>query len=203
MIRIEKEMARGNAVDEIVTATGPAGDLALRVIGAKLGSKASEIAGGSGGSLIAASAGSKYMREIFDKMPNASVKSILERATKDPAFMADLLERRARLPREKLRLARQIHGYLLAQGYTDAPYTIEEVEEVPATPTTGMSAASLMRQVKGPPTRGLPFMSQAQAAPPAQGPGPAAPAPQEQPQGSSRQMLQSLFPFDTTLQLPQ
>jgi len=203
MLRIEREMARGNAVDEIVTAAGPAGDLALRVIGAKLGSIVSQAAGGSGGSLIAASAGSKYMREIFDKMPNASIKSLLEQATKDPTFMADMLERRGQLPREKLNFGRRMHGYLLAQGYTDAPYTIEDVEEVPPTPTTGMSAASLMRQVKGPPTRGLPFMSQAQAAPPAQGPGPAAPAPPGQPQGSSRQMLQSLFPFDTTLQLPQ
>jgi hypothetical protein len=204
MLRIEREMARGNAVDEIVTAAGPVGDLALRIIGAKVGSTVSQAAGGSGGSLIAASAGSKYMREVFDKMPNASVKSLLEDATKNPTFMADMLESRAQLPRNKLNLARQVHGYLLAQGYTDAPYTIEDVEEIPATPTTGASAASLMRQVKkGPPTTGLPFMSQAQAAPAApapqptaQGPGPAAPA-------SSRQMLQSLFPFDSTLQLPQ
>jgi hypothetical protein len=205
MVRIDEAMRTGNkeALDDIIGQSSALTDLALRVAGS---AGASAIAPGGPGSLIAAAAGSRFMRSIFDKMPRLSLTRVIEDATKDPELLAQLLQRTPTMTGQQLRLARQLGGYLMAAGYNYAAFEEPEPEEVavPTTPTTGAPAAALLRQLPpAPSTRGLPFMSQAQAAPPAQGPGPAAPAPPGQPQGSSRQMLQSLFPFDTTLQMPQ
>jgi hypothetical protein len=52
----------------------------MRIVGANIGTS---VSGGGPGSLIAASAGSKYVREIFDKMPNFMVRSIMERSPKE------------------------------------------------------------------------------------------------------------------------
>ena len=208
MVRIDEAMRTGNkeALDDIIGQSSALTDLALRVAGS---AGASAIAPGGPGSLIAAAAGSRFMRSIFDKMPRLSLTRVIEDATKDPELLAQLLQRTPTMTGQQLRLARQLGGYLMAAGYNYAAFEEPEPEEVavPTTPTTGAPAAALLRQLPpAPPTRGLPFMSSAQAAQPApaapgpqptaQGPGPAAPA-------SSRQMLQSLFPFDTTLQVPQ
>jgi len=205
MVRIDEAMRTGNkeALDDIIGQSSALTDLALRVAGS---AGASAIAPGGPGSLIAAAAGSRFMRSIFDKMPRLSLTRVIEDATKDPELLAQLLQRTPTMTGQQLRLARQLGGYLMAAGYNYAAFEEPEPEEVavPTTPTTGAPAAALLRQLPpAPPTTGLPFMSQAQAAPAApgpqptaQGPGPAAPA-------SSRQMLQSLFPFDFTLQMPQ
>ena len=206
MMRIERELAGGQTIDDVIKNFGLMGQFATRFVGAQAGATLSRMAGGAGTIQIPAY-GASVAQELFEKIPNLSVRKILEDATKDPAFMSQILSKKGIGNTAILTQAKQMHAYLLTQGYTDAEFNEENLPVVPETATTGAPASKLLRQLPpAPPTRGLSFMSSAQAAQPgpaAPGPGPAAPAPQGQPQGSSRQMLQSLFPFDSTLQLPQ
>ena len=203
MIQVKDALARAvpEELDALTINADPITDLALRVAGSELGSFLAP-----SNPLIAQAAGSRFMRNLFEKMPAATARQLLMDAAKDPKLMSLLLKKEY-TPAGKVNLRKSLNGYLYSAGYTALSDTLgpeEELKQVPVTPTTGAPAAQLLRQLPpAPATRGLPFMSQALAAPPAQGPGPAAPAPPGQPQGSSRQMLQSLFPFDTTLQLPQ
>jgi hypothetical protein len=203
MMRVERELAGGQTIDDIIKNLGLMGQFATRFVGAQAGATISRMAGGAGTIQIPAY-GASVAQELFDKIPNLSMRKILEDATKDPAFMAQILSKKGIGNTAILTQARQMHAYLVSQGYTDAEFKEENLPVVPETATTGAPASKLLRQLPpAPPTTGLPFMSQAQAAPAAPAPapqptaqGPAAPA-------SSRQMLQSLFPFDSTLQMPQ
>jgi len=203
MKQIEAAMESGQVLDEVINRLGLAGQFGARFIGAQAGSAISRMAGGAGTIQIPAY-GASVAQELFDKMPSLSVRSVLEDATKDPAFMAMILDKRAVMPKQQIKLGRQMHAYLLSQGYTDADYNPPEISEVPETPTTGAPASKLLRQLPAaPPTTGVPGLSSAPSVRP-QGPGPRAPAAPPMPGApgqppTSRQMLQSLFPFDATL----
>ena len=217
MERVERAMGNRQLLEELLSGADAATELGLRVIGAKTGSA---LAGGQqGSSLIAAAAGSKYMRSIFDATPTMMTRGIIEEATKDPKLMAMLLRRgevqkRGIKPslRERLRV-NELNKYLTSLGFR--PPTIaatinlapdEEVEpiypDVPYDPSTlqQMQERNLRIQQKREmqiltPTRGL-------SAPVTPGAAPAS-APTGQgsvpPQSNSREMLQRLFPMDTTL----
>ena len=194
MKRVEGSLKRGASVDELVAGADPLVDLALRVIGARVGTS---VAPGGPGSLIAASAGSKFVRSIFDKMPQISVTRLIEDATKDPQLMARLLAK-GRLPQQQVDNKRRLQGYLFAAGYNavnpeDEPEPT--AEEALVTPTTGPTASQMLRQLPpAPPTRGVPGLTgQKPAAPPA----PPAAGPAAQGPTQSRAMFQSLFPMDT------
>jgi hypothetical protein len=90
MMRVEKAMGNKNELNKIMDGAGAVEELAMRVAGAVGGGK---LSGGGPGSLVAAQAGSKYVREIFDKMPNFMVRSVIEKALQDPQMMAALLRR--------------------------------------------------------------------------------------------------------------
>jgi hypothetical protein len=187
MIRIEKGLEANVPIENFMTGASAIEDLALRVIGARIGTVAS--AGGPG-SLIAASAGSKYMRQMFDQMPMLEMRRVIEKATQDPAFMADLLKR-GRTQRESLDIAKKLRSYMITSGLTAAG---PEPEEEPMFPTAPQSSAQrLFKQLPpAPTTRGVPGMGQQPPAPGPQSAAPGAGAPSQ-----SRAMLQSLFPFDT------
>jgi len=197
MKRIEAAMAKNQPLDELVAGADAITELALRIIGARVGTA---LAPSGPGTLIAASAGSKTIRQLFDKMPSMSITKIIEDATKDPQLMALLLQK-GRTVDQRVKLGRQLHGYLWASGYhylNYEPPTAEEIE-VPATPTTGPSAAQMLRQTTprtapvAPPTNGVPGFQ----LPMQQGPGPGMGPRSEAGPTQSRQMLASLFPFDT------
>jgi len=167
-------------------------DLVLRVVGAKIGAGAAE----GGSTLIAASAGSKMMREMFDRMPNESVRGLLEQASRDPAFMVRLLEK-GRSEQDKIRFAKQLRGYLINAGLT----AVEEEEQPAPTPPTvaERTAERMLRKLPpAPQTRGLPSLfsrGQQPGRPQAQAP---TPAPQP-PGGNARGMLsryELAFPND-------
>jgi hypothetical protein len=189
--RIEQNLVRGEISDQIMPGSSPITDLALRVIGAKIGT---ELSPGGPGSLIAASAGSKAVRSVFDKMPALSLTRLIEQATRDPELMAMLLKK-APTPKEAFRLQKQLNSFLIAAGFNYAmPDEPLVPEEALRSPVTGPTASQMLRQLPpGPPTRGVPGLTTAQ------GPGPAKPPAGGAPQPQSRAMLQSLFPFDTTL----
>lgn len=197
MKRAEAGLARGETVDNMISGADAVTELALRIIGSRIGTAA---APGGPGSLIAAAAGSKAVRTLFDKYPTMSITKIIEDATQDPQLMAMLLQK-GRTVDERVKLGRQLHNYLWTSGYnysTYEPPTSAETE-VPATPTTGPSAAQMLRQTTprtapvAPPTKGVPGFQ----LPMQQGPGPGMGPRSEAGPTQSRQMLASLFPFDT------
>ena len=196
MLRIEEAMGNKRVMDNVVQGADAVSELAMRVVGAKIGTAA---APSGPGSLIAAAAGSKAVRQIFDKMPTMFTRGIIEQAAQDPQLMA-LLLRRGTTEREKLNIARSLHSYLAMAGLNYATYEEPPPEPEAAAPQ-GQASQALRQLPVAPATRGVPFLKQGQ--PPAGGnrPGGAqAPAPAQppgQPPGSAATMLQQLFPFDT------
>ncbi len=195
MVRIEEAMGNKRVLDNVVEGADAVSELAMRVIGSRIGTAA---APSGPGSLIAASAGSKAVRQLFDKMPTMFTRGIIEQAAQDPQFMA-LLLRRGTTEREKLNIARSLHSYMLMSGLNYATY--EEPQPAPQAGTQapftqqGQAARALRQMPPAPSTRGVPFMQQGGPGQPpkAGGGGPAAPAAP----GGAASMLQQLFPFDS------
>ena len=190
MMRVEKAMGNKNELNKIMDGAGAVEELAMRVIGATGGGK---LSGGGPGSMVAASAGSKFVREIFDKMPNFMVRSTIEKALQDPQMMAALLRRGI----DKKQRSAFAEGFVNLLGKNlatriPAPLSIYE-DEVPRAnliQTGPPGAPPPMRKL--PPTapsKGVPGLFDKK--PGAQGP--AAPGAQS---STSRAMFQSLFPND-------
>ena len=112
MVKIETAVKNNIPLDDVIQGVDAVTELALRVIGARIGTAASP---GGPGSLIAASAGSKAVRQIFDNLPNATVRQILENAVKDPEAMAILLEK-GRTQKQQADTANRLLNYLGSMG---------------------------------------------------------------------------------------
>jgi hypothetical protein len=189
MMRVEKAMGNKNELNKILDGAGAAEELAMRIVGAAGGSK---LSGGGSGSLVAAQAGSKYVREIFDKMPNFMVRSTLEKALQDPQLMAALLRRGV----DQKQQSTFIEGFVNLLGKNlvtriPAPLSIYE-DEVPRTNLIQTGPPRAMPPRKLPPaapTKGVPGLFDKK-------PGAQAPAPGAQ-SSTSRAMFQSLFPNDS------
>lgn len=188
MLNVEKAVGDRRLLEGVIQGADAATELALRVVGSRIGTT---VSGSGPGSLIAASAGSKYMRQIFDKSPMIMVRGIIEQATKDPQMMA-LLLRKGVTEGDKLRLAQQMHSYLGAAGLNYERFTEPAPEPTVQAPEPVRSVTP-RRQPATAPTRGVPGLNIGGGGPPQLGGG--APAGG----GSSREMLQRLFPFDATL----
>lgn len=89
-------------------------DFLTRTIGANIGAKAG---GGSGATLVAASAGSKLMRKWFQKLPANKVQEVLIEAAENPRFMAMLLEK-PKSAQQARELTRQMNAFLYGAGIT-------------------------------------------------------------------------------------
>jgi hypothetical protein len=197
MVRVETAMTNRRTMDDVIPGSDAVSELAQRVIGARIGTAA---APSGPGSLIAASAGSKAVRQLFDKMPTISTRGILERAAQDPEFMA-LLLRKGTTEREKLNIARQLHSYMLTSGLNYATY--EEPQPAPQAGTQapftqqGQAARALRQMPPAPSTRGVPFMQQGGPGQPPKAGGGGGGAPTPPAPGGAASMLQQLFPFDS------
>jgi hypothetical protein len=192
MMRVEKALGNKNELNKILDGAGAVEELAMRIVGANIGTS---VSGGGPGSLIAASAGSKYVREIFDKMPNFMVRSTIEKALQDPQMMAALLRRGVDKKQEANYASdfAQLLGRAIATRIP-APLGIYE-SEVPRTnliqtgPPTGPAAQQLRKLPPTAPSKGVPGLLDKK---------PGAQAPGAGSQSSvSREMFQSLFPNDT------
>jgi hypothetical protein len=191
MMRVEKAMGNKNELNKIMDGAGAVEELAMRIAGATAGGK---LSGGGPGSLVAASAGSKYVREIFDKMPNFMVRSTIEKALQDPQMMAALLRRGI----DKKQQSTFIEGFVNILGKNlatriPAPLSIYE-SEVPRANLIQTGPPTAARQLrKLPPTapsKGVPGLFDKK-------PGAQAPAAPGAQSSTSRAMFQSLFPNDT------
>ena len=192
MMRVEKAMGNKNELNKILDGAGAAEELAMRIVGAAGGGK---LSGGGPGSLVAAQAGSKYVREIFDKMPNFMVRSTLEKALQDPQLMAALLRRGV----DQKQQSTFIEGFVNLLGKNlvtriPAPLSIYE-SEVPRAnliQTGPPDAARQLRKLPPPaaPSKGVPGLFDKK-------PGAQAPAAPGAQSSTSRAMFQSLFPNDS------
>ena len=203
MARIEAAVKNNVPVDNIIQGADAVTDLALRVVGARIGTAATP---GGPGSLIAASAGSKAIRQIFDNLPNATVRQILENAVKDPEAMAILLDK-GRTQKQQLDIANRLLNYLGSMGVSvgktavtpalnylapdePRPAQLRETPQPPFTPE-GAAARQLRQLPKAPSTRGVPGITDIAPRPAGQGGG-GAPT-----NANARAQYQSLFPFDS------
>jgi hypothetical protein len=197
MARIETALKNNIPYEDVIEGADAVTDLGLRVLGSQIGTAASP---GGPGSLIAASAGSKAVRQIFDALPNATVRAILENAVKDPQAMALLLQK-GRTEKQQLDIANKVINYLGSLGVsvgksavTPSLNYLSAQNEKPAqtSPFTAQGeAARQMRQLpKAPNTRGVQGLMDTAPKPPGQTSG----APTN---ANARAQYQSLFPFDS------
>jgi hypothetical protein len=189
MMRVEKAMGNKNELNKIMDGAGAVEELAMRIVGANIGTAAS---GGGPGSLIAASAGSKYVREIFDKMPNFMVRSTIEKAVQDPQMMAALLRRGGDKKRESdyaTSLAQMLGRTLATRIPAPLGIYMEDVPKANLIQTGPPRFAPPVRKLPpSVPSKGVPGLFDKK-------PGAQAPAPGGQ-SSTSRSMFQSLFPND-------
>lgn len=211
MQRIETALKNNIPFEDVIQGADAVTELALRVTGAQIGTAA---APGGPGSLIAASAGSKAVRQIFDALPNATVRAVLEDAVKDPEVMALLLQKGS-TEKQQIDIANKLINYMGTLGVSvgrssvtpslnylssglddrvserrDRQQARDEAQTSPFTPQ-GEAARQMRQMPVAPSTRGVPGFN---AKPGAQG----APAPGGAPtNANARSMMQSLFPFDS------
>lgn len=201
MMRIESVSNDKAALDEIINKDpSMVTDLALRLIGSRL----SRLGGGTGESLVLASAGSRMARDLFQNQPNVMIRNILQNASQNPQLLADLLKRLdPNLPTTQETL-RRVATQMTISGYSAGlPATMNLLQYTPPEqedqPLGAFSTPYVPRpQPPAPATRGVgtPAPAGGAAPAPAPTPGPLGAAPQPQ---NSRAMLAQLFPFDATL----
>ena len=121
MVRLEV-MDSQNTLGDIAEGAGPILDFYLRITGSALGTRMQGLlpGGGGSGSLIAASAGSKAMRNIFDKVPESMKMDVMFEMMENPELLAAMM-RKPRNDKEKLRIAGVVGTVLEKLGFTTAP----------------------------------------------------------------------------------
>jgi len=205
MVRIETALKNNIPLDDVIQGADAVTELGLRIIGAKIGTSVTS----GPGSLIAASAGSKAVRQIFDNLPNATVRQILENAVKDPEAMAILLEK-GLTQKQQINNANRLLNYLGSMGVSvgktavtpalnyiapeePRPAQLRQTPQPPLTPQ-GQAARQLRQMPPAPSTRGVPGFGKPGAPPGA----PSSPQSSGPPtNANARSMYASLFPFDT------
>jgi len=199
MARIETALKNNIPIEDVIQGADAVTELGLRIIGSKIGTSVTS----GPASLIAASAGSKAVREIFDALPNATIRAVLENAVKDPEAMALLLAK-GRTEKEKRDIANGIINMLGTLGVSTGKSAVTPAlnylaaEEKPAQTSPfiqpGQAARQLRQMPPAPSTRGVPGFGKPGAPPSA----PSSPQSSGPPtNANARSMYASLFPFDT------
>jgi hypothetical protein len=208
MQRIETAAKNNVFFEDMIGGADAVTELGLRTAGS---AAAGTVSPSGPGSLIAAQAGSKAMRQIFDALPNATVRTVLENAAKDPQAMALLLRKASNAKEE-----RDIHNgiinllgsYGVAVGKKAVTpglnYLEAQGEQSPPPAPRGQAGRDLSQfnsslnqvmqrqQPQAPSTRGVPGLNVTPGAP-----GQAAPAGGAPASPSARSQFQALFPFDS------
>jgi hypothetical protein len=115
MRNLESLTAKGG-LDDLIKQEGPLRDLALRIIGAKLGTTASSIVGGSEASLIAAAAGSRALRALFVSKSGINNMKAFKMLLQDPETLARLLKT-PRNRREAKNLYQLAKDWAMSKGF--------------------------------------------------------------------------------------
>ena len=110
----EDALKNTGTVDDLLGKEDAILTMLARIFGANLGAKGAA-AGATGSTLVAASAGSRFVRNMVNNMPRAKVQSILVEAMFNPALMKKLLEKPTSI-HEKILQAKQINAFLIQAG---------------------------------------------------------------------------------------
>lgn len=110
---IEGALKSQKKLNKLIDDPDPLFDMVTRIVGAKIGTAGA--AGSAGSGLIAASAGSKFARNIMAKVPANKISEVLEEAALNPKFMAMLL-RKPKTIKQANELKRQINAFLINAG---------------------------------------------------------------------------------------
>jgi len=204
MVRLEAMDAAGT-IGELAKDAGPMLDFYLRVSGSAAGGAFARLAGDPQ-SLIARSAGSKYMQQIFNKVPESMKLDVMSDLMENPELLAAMM-RKPRNDREKLRIGKRVESLLIGSGFIPArraapqvlkadeveDLVVEEDDEPTVGPVSSVAPTAMpapqpvpAQQVATPPTTTL-----ASAAPPP--PPPAASGPVD------RRRFAAMFPEDRDL----
>ena len=203
MVNVEKALTTQAGIldpDKVFNATDGVEALAIAMVGAKV---AGAIGPKGPGSLSFASKTIRAFENFFSNTPARQQLLVFEEITKDPVLFKQVMTRNP-TPQQ----ARETQSFILRTLFSPDVFISamdryidplpDEQEEQP----TPRAADMLRRLPPAVATRGTPNMQ----LPTAQGPAEQAQARQQPgvapqaPTGQSRQMLQQLFPFDTTLQ---
>jgi hypothetical protein len=221
--RLMRELVRYETLDKagkldsaLTEGAGPMLDFYLRMAGSALGTsaqKAMPLGSNSGASLIAAGAGSKLVRTLFDEMPQVSALQAMQEMLENPALLAQML-RKPRSQQEATSIAQVVKGYLIRAGIInpsrrvipaadDAGTTPTEATPAPRQETPGKQSSlygsRFSRQpnqqvAQAPQQQPEPFLAQiAQAAQPAQAPA-NAPRPAGRVNPETVKKMAALFP---------
>lgn len=216
---LQRATTARQTLDQIVDPTSAIDDLINRAAGATVGGA---LVPGGPASLVAASAGSRAFRKLFDGMPAAQAQIILQEAAANKDVMAALILK-GKNRQQQAQYGRQLADILLSVGagpistaainaataptYPEAPpesfggvpeYARDQnpmfLNPRPAMESLKEKLLGRKQQPPAPQSRGLPGFPNA-VAPAGQRPTAQGGAPQPQ----AREMLQKLFPFDAML----
>ena len=196
MIKYEAGLNAGT-IDQLAENSGPVFDLFLRISGAQLGTKGSEILAGGTQSLIAAGACSKPMREGFATIPLALQMDVMLDLIRDPKLLAMYLKKPAS-EKEKLNLVSQVTDYFKKKGLdvtrrggaATARELEEDIEQAVTAPVIEETPAPAPPPTPSEPLVQLPPLPQIQGAPQ-----------QARPNPQQRMQYAALFPEDEASQM--
>ena len=126
MVKMESFTLNGDVnLGDIAETVGPMMDFYLRIVGSSIGSRAQSLIPGdsAGGSLVAASAGSKAFRtaysKIFSNIPESMKMDVMTQMLKDPEMLAVFLKK-GRTEKEKSAIGSRLTSILVEKGLIPA-----------------------------------------------------------------------------------
>jgi hypothetical protein len=208
-MRSIQSMASSSALEQLSKEEGPLKDLALRIIGAKIGTTISGIAGGSGASLIAASAGSKAMRALFLSKSGINNMAAFKYLMENPTELAKYLKT-PRNARESKNLQDKFANFMMGKGFVLGRRAavanegeVEPLEQEKPAPAPAPQPPARTRAPQPRPTAQAapmqPMVQPTAAAAPMPMQPPAPPPAAANPQ--QRQQYAAMFPFESTSQM--
>jgi len=107
--RIEESIISRGGIEGIDLETPGLVDVVARIVGARVGARLGGDAVGA--PLVAAGVGSRFIRNILDKVPNSLQQDFLSKAMLDPEF-AKILLKKGVTESEKVFIGKQIRAYI-------------------------------------------------------------------------------------------
>jgi hypothetical protein len=208
MIKLEASEVAGTL--DTIEQAGPIIDFYLRVTGSALGTRMQGLIPGQtgAGQLVAAGAGSKALRRIFQDIPASMKTDVMTEVMNNPKLLATLLKK-AKTEPEKLKLSKRLGQLFTEAGFfvtggrqtiiRSAPSAIRAIETEEYDPTAEEQPIGDLSSVEPSVQRGLPttqvtsnqpFLSGLNTAPAGGGGSSATSAP------TDRSKYASLFPTD-------
>ena len=124
-------------ISQLIDSPDALTDFITRVVGANIGG-ASVVGKSAGAPIVAAGAGSRAARNLFQKVPVGKINEALIKITRDPELFAAALERNPAPPRRR-EIARQINAAMVQAGIIQD----EEGEDTAAPEETRPNALSI------------------------------------------------------------